>query len=185
MRHIFQFLLVIIGILLVALSLSFTSVISAKDSPKSNQDSERNIIVYESDGFYENYSLYLTDELNSAYAEISNLKNEIESLEESNQKMQSKLLFESIALNVSQSYTYDRYLFNCQHFSNELVQRLRQAGYNARISTGYVKDIYCTYDDFIYNGCLHNWVTVSIPIEATSGKIISNHDFLNYYAEVN
>jgi len=180
-KHLLQFLLIIMGIILVALSLVNTPVTTAKEAPKTIQET---VIVYKSDGFYENMTSYLAQKLQIAYQDNSRLQSSLESLEGSLQTMQGKLVFEGIAQKVSSSHSYDKFLFNCQHFSNELVQKLKEAGFQARVSTGYVKDDYCTYDNFVNFNCLHNWVTVSIPIEATTGRIISNEEFSRYYGEM-
>lgn len=187
MKHL-RFILIILGILLVGVSVLFNPVKSEKEAPKSLQER----VIYQSNGFYENLSsylsaqlmeandqnFYLTQQLRSEYSNNYNLQSSVESLE-------SKLGYLPIAENVSSSHTYNPFLFNCQSFSNELVQKLREAGYDASISLGYLKNEYCTYDNFVNFKCRHEWVTIRIPIEATTGKIISNEDFLNYYGEVN
>jgi len=187
MKHI-RIFIIIAGILLIALSVLFNPVTSEKEAPKNLQER----VIYQSDGFYENLSSYLSEQLNAANDQNYYLTQQLRfeysqnyNLQSSNENLESNLGYLPIAENVSNSHSYDPFLFNCESFSNELVQRLRESGYDASISLGYLKNEYCTYENFVNFKCRHEWVTVRIPIEATTGKIISSQDFLNYYAEVN
>jgi hypothetical protein len=187
MKH-FRLILISLGIILIALSVLFNPVSSEKEASKSLQER----VIYQSDGFYENLSSYLSEQLMEANDQNFYLTQQLRSeysnnydLQSSLEKLQNKLGYLPIAENVSSSHSYDPFLFNCQSFSNELVQKLREAGYDASISLGYLKNDYCTYENLINFNCRHEWVTVRIPIEAITGEIISNQDFLNYYGEVN
>jgi hypothetical protein len=81
---------------------------------------------------------------------------------------------------------YDVDTYNCVNFSNALVNRLDELGYEAKVVTGWLsREEYCEVGNESYikgiplatakeNDCIgaHAWVEVTIPIEATSGRII-------------
>lgn len=76
--------------------------------------------------------------------------------------------FELAAWSVAKSGVYDEDGFNCLDFSGLLVERLVNLGYRARIAHGF------------YNGEPHAWVVAEIPIEATSGNLITPQQYAEY-----
>jgi len=76
--------------------------------------------------------------------------------------------FELAAWSVAKSGVYDEDGFNCLDFSGLLVERLVNLGYRARIAHGF------------YNGEPHAWVVAEIPIEATSGNLITPQQYAGY-----
>ncbi|MFH1236900.1 MAG: transglutaminase domain-containing protein [Candidatus Aenigmatarchaeota archaeon] len=76
--------------------------------------------------------------------------------------------FEMSAWEVARSGVYDEDGFNCLDFSGLLVEKLENMGYNARIAHGY------------YNGEPHAWVVAEIPIESTSGRLITPQQYAGY-----
>lgn len=73
--------------------------------------------------------------------------------------------FMKIAYDVANSYTYNS-TFRCVQFSEELVNRLRNAGYDAQAVYGVTK-----------NGVHHAWTKIyGIEIESTNGNLISPLD---------
>ena len=92
--------------------------------------------------------------------------------------------FQRIAQEVAAAYEYDINNFNCMDFSAELVQKLTEAGYTARIE--YSEDSKsgrCLFnpewfkEEFGIDLFCHAWVVVEIPIEATTGKLENNKIF--------
>jgi len=86
---------------------------------------------------------------------------------------------EQIADNVSRSHIYQKVVYDCSEFSQELVNQLQKENYSA----------YCVSGFLLGNNTLnlHTWVEVqvqneTIPVEATGGFVISyGYYFLNYY----
>lgn len=76
--------------------------------------------------------------------------------------------FELAAWDVARSNVYLEDDFNCVDFSNLLVNRLNGMGYKTRIAHGF------------YNGEPHAWVVAEIPIEATSGRLITPQQYVEY-----
>lgn len=83
-----------------------------------------------------------------------------------------------IAKDVADEIPYDREKWNCLDKSRELVDRLRQAEYDAHVVKGSVVSGYKN-DTPIYER--HAWVEVNgIHIEATGGYIITPQNYKNY-----
>jgi hypothetical protein len=88
---------------------------------------------------------------------------------------------QAVAIDDSCSETMD-----CKDYSQRLVQAEKDAGYEAKIVTGWLgKQAYCkVYDNATFaiptstlkneSECIgaHAWVEVTVPIEATNGQII-------------
>jgi len=74
--------------------------------------------------------------------------------------------YELIAENISNSHAYDNshgdinLNYNCWDFSTDLKKALVNNSYLAEISCGF------------YKGQSHAWVTLKIPIEATTGEVV-------------
>ena len=76
--------------------------------------------------------------------------------------------FELAAWEVAKSHEYSEDKFNCNAFSELLAQNLGGLGYSARVVHGY------------YKGEPHTWVVAEIPIEATSGNLITPQSYADY-----
>jgi hypothetical protein len=90
-----------------------------------------------------------------------------------------------IAQEVADSHTYDVKDYNCVNYSQTLVTKLKEEGYDAWTVNGTAKiDPYCKINktefldqatisnkDIHNSGCIqtHMWVEVVVPIEATLG----------------
>ena len=87
-----------------------------------------------------------------------------------------------MAKNVAEEIPYDREEWNCLDKSRELVRRLREAGYNARVVKGRLLLGNNNEGQNVYGG--HAWVEVdNLHIEATSGDIITPKGYENDYIE--
>jgi len=96
--------------------------------------------------------------------------------------------YERIAREVAGRHVYDKENFNCGDFSEELIQELQAAGYMARIETSEdSKSGRCLFnpewfkEEFGKELFCHAWVIIEIPIEATTGEIISMEKYLEEY----
>ncbi len=93
-----------------------------------------------------------------------------------NESFEGENTIMELAKNVSESYEFELHKFDCTDFSEELVKRLKEKGFNA----------YCVFGRWeIPDYKLHTWVEIDmlnyfIEIEATKGRIISNEDFKEY-----
>lgn len=76
--------------------------------------------------------------------------------------------FEVVAWDVAGSHEYSEDEFNCEDFSASLAEKLAALGYGARLVHGY------------YKGEPHTWVVAEIPIESTSGNIITSQQYADY-----
>lgn len=76
--------------------------------------------------------------------------------------------FEAAAWEIAKSHKYSEDEFNCNDFSNLLVQNLGKLGYESRVVHGY------------YKGEPHAWVVMEVPIEATSGNLITPQYYSDY-----
>ncbi len=76
--------------------------------------------------------------------------------------------FEVVAWDVAKAHDYSENEFNCEDFSASLAERLGGLGYSARLVHGY------------YKGEPHTWVVAEIPIESTSGNIITPQQYADY-----
>lgn len=76
--------------------------------------------------------------------------------------------FELAAWEVAGEHAYSEDEFDCTDYSEALASRLGVLGYRARIAHGY------------YKGEPHAWVVAEIPIEATSGNIITSQQYADY-----
>ena len=76
--------------------------------------------------------------------------------------------FELEAWKTAKSRNYSEDAFDCNYFSSELLGRLESMGYRARIVSG------------LYKGEPHAWVVAEVPIEATSGELITPNNYANY-----
>lgn len=78
--------------------------------------------------------------------------------------------FESAALDIALKNSYSEKGFNCVYYSEILTSKLEGMGYKARIVNG------------LYKGEPHSWVVMEVPIEATSGNLITPQ-YYSYYNE--
>jgi len=81
--------------------------------------------------------------------------------------------FEIAALEIAKKNTYSEDGFNCVYYSDILAGRLKSMGYDARIVNGY------------YKGEPHSWVVMEVPIEATSGNLITPQHYSDYVINEN
>lgn len=79
--------------------------------------------------------------------------------------------YEVIASDVSSAHKYNSKTYNCVNFSNDLIKALEDAGYMAWRIEGY------------YGVTGHAWVMMGLPIEATTGEVISPEEYKKYYTE--
>jgi hypothetical protein len=82
--------------------------------------------------------------------------------------------FQIIADNLANERSYKLNGYNCVNYSNELVRRLDQAGYDAMTIDG---QLY--YENGSFKG-FHRWVELKVIIEATTGEIIPIEDYYLY-----
>ena len=95
---------------------------------------------------------------------------------------------EEIAVAVANNHTYSNNYarqYNCWDFSSDLKQELIKAGYDA-YDVAVLYDSTCSKDFRLSNALSHAWVIVkingtSIPIEATTGEIISPEKYSDCY----
>jgi hypothetical protein len=78
--------------------------------------------------------------------------------------------FEAAAWEVARSREYSE-AYDCDQFSEALYQKLKDIGYMSRIVQG------------TYKGEQHTWVVIEIPIEATSGNLITPQQYADYVCE--
>lgn len=79
--------------------------------------------------------------------------------------------FENAALEIAKKNSYSENGFNCVYYSEILSSKLESMGYKARVVNGY------------YKGEPHTWVVVEIPVEATSGNLITPEHYSDYKEE--
>jgi hypothetical protein len=84
--------------------------------------------------------------------------------------MSSISSFQYLAENLANSHDYSS-AYNCVNFSRDLNQKLLSEGWQSKTVWGF-------YNTGNKTG--HVWVLVTVPIEATSGKIISPEEYANY-----
>jgi hypothetical protein len=75
--------------------------------------------------------------------------------------------FETAAWSIARSHEYSDQ-FNCENFSSILNSKIAEMGYSSRIARG------------SYKGEPHTWVVLEIPIESTSGNLITPEQYKNY-----
>lgn len=90
---------------------------------------------------------------------------------DSNLNMDNPVWFAYIASNVSASHEYVKDEYDCSEFSTDLWEKLRKAGYEARVVQG----------QYGSENESHAWVEVVVPIEATSGQIIPIGEYRQQY----
>ena len=84
----------------------------------------------------------------------------------------SNFSFAKIAMSVANKHEYSEN-FNCVNFSEALVRELEDAGYQAKIVYG--KWSNGEAEDY------HAWVIVEVPIESTTGEIITPAEYEKAY----
>ena len=90
-------------------------------------------------------------------------------------------LFLQEAQAVANAHDYDLEKYNCRHFTEELIKRLRADGYKAKYCIGIYKP--CTENNPVEQ-CYHAWVKVTnVYIEATTGQVIEPKDYKRWYDE--
>lgn len=94
--------------------------------------------------------------------------------------------FEHLAQDVANSHDWAYNKYMCVQFSRDLVKELNLNGYNARSVTGfrYENGNNCSEDNYKQFNCLHTWVVVEVPVEATTGSIIPAAEY-KYYKRTN
>ena len=80
--------------------------------------------------------------------------------------------FEVAAMEIAKKNTYSENGFNCVYYSDFLSGRLKSMGYNAKVVNGY------------YKGEPHSWVVMEVPIEATSGNLITPQHYSDYVVDI-
>jgi len=70
--------------------------------------------------------------------------------------------FLKIIKNMAEEHRYDWKEYNCHHYSQELIRRLRDYGYEASYCIGKVA----------WSNGLHEWVRLTVYVEPITGKII-------------
>lgn len=78
--------------------------------------------------------------------------------------------FEIAAWEVARSRNYSE-AYDCDQFSEALQQKLEEIGYSSRVVEG------------TYKGEPHTWIVIEIPIEATSGNLITPQQYADYVCE--
>jgi len=78
------------------------------------------------------------------------------------------------AQTVAKAHDYDIDRYNCRHFTEELIKRLRADGYKAKYCIGVYKP--CT-ESKPEEYCYHAWVKTTVYIEATTGEVIEPKDY--------
>lgn len=90
-------------------------------------------------------------------------------------QIQSLFPFMQIAKNNANAHKWEYGVYDCTDFSRDLILNLQKEGYNAYMKTGFWYDLgnnSCSLSNYEKFRCLHNWVIVEVPIEATTGGII-------------
>ena len=154
-----------------------TGMMSAHSTEKTQADAEpasqQSARISYSDAMQPvSFSAYDLEECRSELAVYKKSVKELVSIVEEKCEMPYRD-FERTALEVAKSNTYSEGHFNCFDFSSRLVSRLEGIGYGARIVNGY------------YKGEPHAWVVAEIPIEATSGNLITPQSYADYAPENN
>lgn len=133
-------------------------------------------------------SEYNNDQLTKDNAQLqsenTNLSEMLGQLNQTMFKLRLQLGFIDIAEQVASEHewTYNQYM--CGDFSNDLVKELRRMGWSAYREFGYHYsngDGTCPEFDYDHWRCKHYWVIVKVPIEATSGRIISPEEYAREY----
>lgn len=125
-------------------------------------------------GYYANagYQQSIVDAINTQYQDM--IWKLVDVMNETNKIIfypEKNFTFRIIAEDLAKEIDYsDDYM--CLSFSRELKHRLEDSGYKACIVTGELFEENKT--------SLHAWVVVEVPIEATSGSIISPEGYLDY-----
>lgn len=93
-----------------------------------------------------------------------------------------------IAREVAAGHEYISGEYDCTEFSEELVKRLRAAGYEARtVVSEDVERSACIFTPEAWKEMTgedlfcHRWVEVVIPIEATTGQVIDPKTYAEVY----
>ena len=87
---------------------------------------------------------------------------------------QNPLAFIEIAKNNAEEIEYNKDFYNCVDYSLELKRRLLDKGFNAKLAYGTLNK---------NKNNKHIWVILEVPIEATTGKILSPMEY-NYNYEL-
>jgi len=93
--------------------------------------------------------------------------------------------FMRIAQMEASGHTYKRGEYDCRNYSADLVNAFEKNGYEAHVVSGWISSgSYCKVNDTAQNeiafesinntdcGGAHEWVEVTVPIEAITGELI-------------
>lgn len=88
-----------------------------------------------------------------------------------------------IAEENANAHEWEYKVYDCTQFSTDLIKKLKEFGWNARMETGFWFDSgnNCSQSNYKRFKCRHDWVILEVPIEATTGKIIDPEIYKEQY----